>query len=201
MSKTLEKGLEDKREKNNKFQWFVMVIFIPVLFAITIALIVLTFAGVNVFEKGKQIGEHIPFISGMLNKDSNTAIKEYESKMTSLEAVIKDKEGQIDQLSNKIEAQADEKDKLLLEQERLQQEIGELKQIQDDNKKAFKEIVHTYETMSPKSAAPIILKMKDDEAVHILSQISNESLAQILEQMPPANAAKYTEKLSALQTN
>ncbi|WP_433749736.1 MotE family protein [Falsibacillus pallidus] len=201
MNKTLEKGLEEKKEKNNKFQWFVMVIIIPVLFAIAITLIVLTFAGVNVFEKGKQIGENIPIISGMIHKDSKTTIKEYESKMTNLEAVIKDKEAQIDQLSNKIETQADEKDKLLLEQERLQQEIGELKQIQDDNKKAFKEIVHTYETMSPKSAAPIILKMKDDEAVHILSQISNESLAQILEQMPPENAAKYTEKLSAIQTN
>ena len=83
-----------------------------------------------------------------------------------------------------------------LQKTQLEQQIDELKQIQEQNKRDFKEIVTTYETMSAKNAAPIILNLKDDEAVKILSSISPDVLSKIMENMPATRAAKYTELLS-----
>ena len=68
--------------------------------------------------------------------------------------------------------------------------------IQEENKRAFREIVKTYETMSAKSAAPIISNMDTSEAVKILTNIKPESLAAIMEKLPAEEAAKYTELLT-----
>lgn len=188
---------EQKEEKqSNKLQWF-LVIFIPLLFAIMIALVVAQVAGVNVFEKTKEISEKLPFVSSIANKKVNKSLKNYEDKIITLQAQIENKDAQMSQLQNKFDSQDNEKKQLLLEQQRLEDEIEELKQIQNENKKAFKEIVSTYETMSAKSAAPIILKMNDDEALKILSNLKAETLAKIMEKMPADRAAKYTEMLSS----
>ena len=42
-------------------------------------------------------------------------------------------------------------------------------------KSNFKEIVSTFETMSAKKAAPIITRMKDDEAITILSSLKPDT--------------------------
>ena len=48
--------------------------------------------------------------------------------------------------------------------------------------------------MSPKA---VILNLKDDDAVRILSSVKPATLASILEKMPPADAAKYTGLITA----
>jgi flagellar motility protein MotE (MotC chaperone) len=87
-------------------------------------------------------------------------------------------------------------EKFQLEKDRLLQEIDDLQAIQAENKRAFKDIVRTYETLSAKKAAPIITKMTNDEALKILTNIKAETLAGILENMQPEDAAKYTQLLT-----
>ncbi|MBS8263462.1 hypothetical protein DYI25_03285 [Mesobacillus boroniphilus] len=193
----MAQSLEEKESQDvNKFQWFLYVIAIPTLFAIVIALVALSFLGINIFETAKEIGGKVPVISQYVKEERQPSIEEFEKDIISLEAEIKDREAKMEQLQSKI----DSKDTLLkrmeLEKTQLQAQIEELTAIQEENKRAFREIVKTYETMSAKSAAPIISKMDTDEAVKILTNIKPESLAAIMEKLPAEEAAKYTELLT-----
>jgi flagellar motility protein MotE (MotC chaperone) len=195
MGKTAEK---EKNEKTtSRFQWVLFAGIIPLLFAVVIALLVMTVAGVNIFEKAKAAGEKIPFISSMIPTDAKEEAAKLEERVLTLQTEIEEKNSEITSLQGKIDSQEKDKEGLLLEQEQLHAEIEELQQIQQENKRAFKEMVSTYESMSAKSAAPVLLKMKNEEAVKILSNIKPAALAKILEKMPPEDAAKYTELLSA----
>lgn len=99
-----------------------------------------------------------------------------------------------------MEEKEAEADKLLLEQERLESSIEEDAEGNPENNKEakpdIKEIKAVYETMAPKKAALIILEMKEEESLNILSNLSTESLARILEKMPPDRAAAFSQKLS-----
>ncbi|WP_210363821.1 hypothetical protein [Bacillus sp. REN3] len=194
MGKSIE---EKENQRENRFQWFLFVIVIPTLFAIVIALVVLTFAGINVFQTAKDIGAKLPFVSKMVEDTKQPSIEEYEKNIIRLEAEIKDGEAKMEQLQSKIESKDLQVERLELEKSQLEAQIEELTAIQQDNKRAFREIVKTYESMSAKSAAPIIAEMKNEEAVRILTNIKPDALAAIMEKLPAAEAAKYTEMLTS----
>lgn len=180
----------------NKFQWFIFTGLIPTLFAILIVLIVLSFAGINVFEKAKEYGEKVPFISSFIEEDTNKSEEEWETSLLELEAEIKDREAQIENLLTKLDGKDKEVERGKLEVEQLQLQVAELVAIQEENKRAFKDIIKTYETMSAKKAAPIISQMNEQEALKILTTIKSDTLAAILESLEPEKAAKYTEMLT-----
>ncbi|MDP4169540.1 MAG: MotE family protein [Bacillota bacterium] len=198
MDKTIENN-DDK--KYSPFQWFIYIIFIPLLFAITVALIVFTFAGVNVFESAKDIGKKIPVIGSVFEGSSQKNDAENKRKTIELEGQVEDRDAKITQLQSQME----EKDRNIklgqLENQRLQQEIDSLNAIQNDNKRAFKDIVSTFESMSAKKAAPIITKMSNTEALKILKNINPEILSAIMQSMDPVQAAKYTEMLTNMNEN
>lgn len=187
-----EEALLEEEKSGNKFLWFIYVVVIPLLFAIVIALIVTTIAGINVFEKAKELGEKTHILSA--NNATNRS-KADEDKIISLNAEIQNKDTQIENLQKQLDSGDNEKQQLLLEQKRLQQQIASLQKSQAQSTKDFKEIVSSYESMNPKNAAPIILQMKDENAVKILSKLSSEALASILEKMPADRVMKYTEML------
>lgn len=181
-----------EEKSGSKFLWFIYVVVIPLLFAIVIALIVSTFAGINVFEKAKELGVKTHILS---KNNVSSRSKADEEKIISLNAEIQNKDTQIENLQKQLDSKDNEKQQLVLEQNRLQEQIASLQKSQAQSTKDFKEIVSSYESMNPKSAAPIILQMKDENAVKILSKLSSEALASILEKMPANRAAKYTEML------
>lgn len=193
MSKNQEE-LEEQPVK--RFQWFLYVIVIPSLFAVVIALVVLSFAGINVFKTASELGGKIPFLSGLVKEDKQPSVEEYEKNIIDLEAEIQDREAKIDQLQGKIESKDTTVDRLELEKTQLQAQIDELLAIQEENKRAFRDIVKTYESMSAKKAAPIIAEMETNEAVKILTNIKAESLAAIMEKLPAKDAARFTELLT-----
>ncbi|MCR2820718.1 MotE family protein [Lederbergia panacisoli] len=195
MEKTFKN--QNMEKEPGMFHRFIFWFLIPLLFALFLGLLIASVAGVNIFQKAKEISEKVPVIANMIDDKEKFNALEYDEKIISLDAEILNKNAQIDQLKSQLEKYDFDKERFLLEKERLEKTIEELRLIQDENKRAFKEIISTYEAMTPKSAAPIILEMSDDEAVKVLSNISTESLAKIMEKMPPDRAAKYLEKLSA----
>ncbi|PLT34210.1 MotE family protein [Bacillus sp. V5-8f] len=201
----MEKPSENEEKEYNRFQWFIFVVLIPLIFTIAIVLIVLTVAGVNVLDEGKKIGEKLPFVSSMVNKGDNEKGKaestvQYEKKLTELEAEIDKNQDEIMKLEEMVDSRDQTIERNELEKEQLQKQIDELQGSQDDSKQAFNEIIRTYETMSAKKAAPIITKLGDDEAVKILSSIKADTLAGIMEQMEPEDAARLTNKLAESST-
>ncbi|CAM3740093.1 MotE family protein [Mesobacillus thioparans] len=187
---------EKENQRESKFQGFLLVVAIPILFAIVVALVTLSFLGINIFETAKDIGGKVPFLSEIVKEEKQPSVEEFQKNIVSLEAEIKDREAKVEQLQSKIDSRDTQLKRIELEKAQLQAQIEELTAIQEENKRAFREIVKTYETMSAKSAAPIISKMKTEEAVKILSNIKPESLAAIMEKLPADEAAKYTELLT-----
>ncbi|WP_064093709.1 MotE family protein [Rossellomorea aquimaris] len=194
MAKGLEQGKEGK--SYNRFQSVLFIVFIPLLFAITIGLVVMTVAGINVFEKAQSISSDIPLLSKVIPSDTKENVDQLEDRLISLQASIEDKEAKILQLQSEIDRKETDNEQLQATIEQQKNELEELRQIGEENKRAFKEVVSTFESMSAKSAAPVLMNMEDEDAIKILSSIKPDTLGDILEKMPPADAAMYTELLS-----
>ncbi|WP_071396940.1 MotE family protein [Bacillus tuaregi] len=193
----MEKLLEEQEEKKySKLQWFLVVIVIPTLFAITVAVLVLTVAGINVFEKANEYRDKIPFVPTREEINIKQALKEAESTVTKLELEIENREAAIAKLESKIEGKDQEIETLLQEKEHLQAEIEDLMLAQKEGQQSFQAIVNTFETISAKKAAPILVQMNDDEALKILSSLKPDIVAAILEKMNAQDAAKYTALLT-----
>lgn len=192
-----EKFQEEAEEKSySKFQWFIVVIVIPSIFALAVALIVATVAGVNVVDKAKEYSEKIPFLSSGEERKEEKKMEDMEGKLSELRAEVKVREESIAQLQTKLASKDEKIEKLELEKEQLESEIDNLLAVQTDNKREFKDIVKTYETMSAKKAAPIITQMNDKDALEILAHLKSDTLAAIMEQMNAADAAKFTTLLT-----
>lgn len=192
---------EQGSRKASKLQWFLFAFFIPVLLVVTIALLFFTLSGRNIFETAKDYSQKVPLLSNVLNGEKSSTVENMETRLIDLEAEIKDREARIFQLESQIDSKDLQIERAGLEKQRLEQEIEELTAVKEENKRAFKDIVKTYESISAKKAAPILTEMKDEEAVKILSNIKAETLAAIMEKMEPEDAARYTALLTAAKEN
>jgi flagellar protein FlbB len=189
---------EEKKEKTNGI-FKLLYVLIPLLFVSAVMLILAKFADVNVFDKAKEWSEKLPFVSEKNEDNDGADDLVLEERVVTLQAAIKDKETKLSKLQVEFDKSDDEKDKLLKEQERLVEEIARLTNEQDDSKKDFKGIVTTFEKMSAKSAAPVIIKMTDTEAIRILASLKPDTLAAVLEKMAPEDAARYMELMTVEQ--
>ncbi|WP_339163485.1 hypothetical protein MHB50_09995 [Siminovitchia sp. FSL H7-0308] len=197
----MDKSLKDmeQNEKKGVFKKFILWVAVPLLVILLLILVIASIAGINVFEKAKKSMSKVPILSAFTDS-STLSIEEYQKRIVDLEGEIQDKNTQLERLQKKLEEKEAEADKLLLEQERLESSIEEDAEGNPENNKEakpdIKEIKAVYETMAPKKAALIILEMKEEESLNILSNLSTESLARILEKMPPDRAAAFSQKLS-----
>lgn len=178
------------------FKKFFYLFLIPLMFIVALFLILATVTDYNVFKMADTAIEKIPFISSKDDKEvvENSSLN--EEKVVELQAEIQEKEAQITLLQSQIDATAIEKDELLVEQERLLFEIEKLKRSQEETQKEFNEILSTFEKMSAKTAAPILVQMSDTESLRIMSNMKPDTLSAIFTKMSPKDAARYTELLS-----
>lgn len=177
------------------FQGLLIWVLIPLLFVTMVLLIIANVADVNIFDKAKQLTEELPLVGKKAEKEQDSVLTSDE-EFISLNAEIKDREAQLLSVQEELSKSEEEKTSLQAEIDRLKDEIEQLKIQQMDSKREMKEIVTTFENMSPKSAAPVIIKLSDAEAVQLLANLKPETLASILEKMPAEDAAKYTSLLT-----
>ena len=188
---------EQETPKTSRFQWFIFAFLIPILFGITEALMVFTLSGNNIFETAREYSQKVPFLASVIDGDKSHSQEVMEEQLIGLQAEVKDREARISQLESQLDSKDLELERAGLEKQRLEEEISELTAIKEENKRAFKDIVKTYENISAKKAAPILTEMKDEEAVKILSNVNSDTLAAIMEKMNPEDAARYTALLTA----
>jgi flagellar protein FlbB len=198
--KNVELEKDEASEKSySKLLWFLFVVLIPLLFAITLTLVIMTVAGVNVLDAAKQYGEKIPGISQLIQDEQKTSEQILKDRLIEQKATLEEKTLQVKKLEQELENKQKEIDSLKNEIERLNAEM-ETKQksteAEQEQKQTMKDIVKMYESMSAKNAAQIITELSDNDAVTILSSLNSEKAADILEKMDPANAAKYTSLLA-----
>lgn len=183
-------------EKTGVFQKLLLWVLIPLLFTTALVLILAKFADVNVFDKAKELSGDLPFISEKKEDNPVAGDLVLEERVVAMQAEIQDKEAQIFKVQQDLDKSADENEKLLIEQEKLLDEIAVLIRDKDDSKRVFNEIVTTFEQMSAKSSAPVITKMSDAEAIRVLTNLKTATLASILEKMSPEDAAKYMSMMT-----
>jgi flagellar motility protein MotE (MotC chaperone) len=193
VAKNIGKEIETVEETRAKpFQKFLLLVLIPLLIVITLGLIIATATGVNVFEKAKSYTAKIPIVGSLAQKENISNIKNIEKNVNELQNQLNDRNSEITQLQEKLDSKDTELQKAKLDNSQLQQDIKDLNAAQKESKRALKDIVSTYETMSPKKSAPIIAKMADAEALKILTNVKPEVLAAIMENMDPTQAARFT---------
>lgn len=183
-------------KQTNKFKKVLMVVLIPLLFASAVLLIIAKITDVNIFDKTKELSANLPFVSEPKVKEEKGNDPALEERVVTLQAEIKEKEAEAHLLQQQLDTSADEKDALLIEQEKLLHKIESLESGSDLEKQKLTEIISTYEKMSAKSAAPVIINMGDAEGLQILTNLKPATLAAILEKMPPEDAAKYTTMMT-----
>lgn len=193
-----EQEIEGK--KSSKFQAFILVFLVPLLAAITVALIVLNALGYNVFDLTKEYSSKLPFVGQYLEATEIPSIDEYEKKMINLEADILDKEAIMKQLEEELTSKDQVVTNLNEDITKLQAEIELLNEQKLEHTRALSDLVKTYETMASKKAAAILEEMAEEEALQILSKLKSDTLAEVLSKMTPATAAKFTELLSSEAT-
>lgn len=191
-----DEKIVEKKTGARLFQEILLWTLIPLLFTTMVLLIIAYVADVNVFDKAKEWSQALPFVEKKQPDDENGGDLIIEERVFELQAEIQEKEAQLFKLQEDLAKSADEKKSLLDEQKNLLAQIEALKMEKDDYKRDMKEIVSTFEKMSAKSAAPVITKMSDAEAINILSNLKPEVLAPILEKMSPEDAAKYTSLMT-----
>lgn len=54
---------EQETPKTSRFQWFIYAFLIPILFGITVALLIFTITGNNIFDTAKEFTQKVPFIA------------------------------------------------------------------------------------------------------------------------------------------
>ncbi|WP_143560982.1 MULTISPECIES: MotE family protein [unclassified Sporosarcina] len=178
------------------FQILLAWIIIPLMFTTAVVLIIAKVADVNVFDQAKEWTSKVPFLEQKETDEKVEGDLILEERVISLQAEIQEKEAQLFEVQDELTQVKDSNETLVIEKEKLNEEIEKLKLAQSESTRDFKEIVTTYEQMSAKSSAPVITKMGDAEAVQILSSLKPATLASILEKMSPEDAAKYTSMLT-----
>ncbi|MCM3637875.1 hypothetical protein M3152_09075 [Sporosarcina luteola] len=191
-----DEKIVEKKKGTRLFQEVLLWTLIPLLFTTMVLLIIAYVADVNVFDKAKEWTQSLPFTEEKQVDDEKGSDLIIEERVVELQAEIQEKEAQLFKLQEDLSKSADEKKSLLDEQKSLLGQIEALKTEKDDYKRDMKEIISTFEKMSAKSAAPVITKMSDAEAIQLLSNLKPEVLAPILEKMSPEDAAKYTSLMT-----
>lgn len=187
-----------KNKSSGNFLTIMLFVLIPLLAVSAVFLIIAKFTDVNVFDKMKEMTSKLPFVESEVKRDEDIGSDNIilEERVVNLQAEIQEKEAQLFKLQQELDISAEEKQELLQKQEELLYEIELLQLEKDDTKRKFTEIVSTFEKMSAKSAAPVLAKMNDTEAVRILTSLKPDTLAAILEKMSPEDAARYTSIMS-----
>lgn len=181
-------------QKNKKsFSKIIAAIFFPLIFLITLLLIVLTLSGVNVFEEAEKYASRI---SGLSTPASSEGQNSEASEMDRLQAVIANKEAEMEELQSEADSKQNQINELEQQVVQLRADLEEARS-EDGNNENSKaaEMAQSFQVMDPEEAAPILENMNQNLAVQVLNDVASEERGEILGQMDPEAAANIASML------
>ncbi|WP_062197856.1 MotE family protein [Massilibacterium senegalense] len=195
----------DEKKLTSGFKKFIVLVFIPIIFAIVVVIIFFSIIGVDVFGKIQNIASNIPGISKLVTDE-----KEQPSEKDKLKFQVEEQQAKINQLTKELEKKEKKVNELEQKSTQLEQEKQTLTQEQSANQeiqnmdtqknidadKELKDAAKTYSSMSSQKAADILTVMKREEAVLIMKQMRTDTRASILQKMEPVDAADFTKRLA-----
>jgi flagellar motility protein MotE (MotC chaperone) len=188
--------MKAENQEYSKLQWFIMVILIPVIFAIILFSIILSFMGLSVIDEGKQLASKTPFLSKYVKTEEQLVEEVEKVNIDELTAKISTHLTEIGVLEQKLTAKDNEIQVFQDEIELLLAQLEDQEAAEVDITTEYKEIAKLYETMSAKNAASILIELPEDEAVVHLSFMKTDARAAIFAKMAPDKAAQLILQLS-----
>lgn len=196
--------MENKKQDYGKFQWFFFVVFIPIIFTVTLVVVILSVAGFDVLGKTKAVLAEVPVVEKLfkdekqgVSDDEVAEVKEAAQQIEEkkeLEQTIKEQTSMITALEKDVTIKEKEIQTLNQEIKSLEAQIEVINKAESENKS--KDIAKLYDNMSSKKAAEIIPNLKEADAMLILTSLDDKQVADILTRMTVEDAVKYTNLLS-----
>jgi flagellar motility protein MotE (MotC chaperone) len=181
--------LMKQNEKSSKIVWFLLVIAVPAIFAVTVFGIVLSFMGVNVIEEAKNTGKKIPIVKNVLN-DEAPAVAVSQSTEKQWKAKFDEQEDYIKILSADLQKKEKEVSTLKSDIALLEKQVEDAEtSVKADENEQLKKL---YEAMSAKDAAAVMTEMNNNEVLGILTLLQAETQAAILSKLDAKRAAELT---------
>ncbi|MQR96521.1 MotE family protein [Fictibacillus phosphorivorans] len=178
-----------QNEKSSKMVWFLLVVFVPFVFALTVFGIVLSFMGVNVWEEAKSTGKNIPIIKNVLSEKTEVAVtnnvqeKQWKSKFDEQEDYIKVLSADLQKKEKEV---TDLKSNIALLEKQVEDAETTVKEEENEQVKKI------YEAMSAKDAAAVMSEMNNNQIMGILILLQSETQAAILAKLDAKRAAELT---------
>lgn len=199
--------MEKEKKEYGKLQWFFFVILIPIIFTLTLVIVILSVAGFDVFGKTKMALAEIPVVEKLFKdeeketkdtsgKDVSEAATDNEAKAEKLklEQKIDEQDIEIDALEKDLSLKEKEVQNLNQEVKSLEEQLESLDNVEPEKKS--RDIAKLYDNMSSKKAAEIIPNLKEAEAMLILTSLDDKQVADILTKMSVEDAVKYTNLIA-----
>jgi len=185
-----------KKNRMNPLIWFLIAIVIPVVYAIFLAYIIFSMAGIDATGWVKDKVSNVPVVSSLVTTEEDKDLQKQNEK---LQLTIEEKDSEVEQLTadvDNLEGVIDqlEKDVLKLKKSADNEEVDP--QDEENNEKdLLKQTSQTFKDMDPEQAAHIIQRLKEESALSVLDNLSNKVRGKILEEMDPEKAAELTQSL------
>lgn len=125
-----------------------------------------------------------------IQEELETELEQKEKKINELTQENKKLENKLNSRESKLE----DKQSTI---EDLEQQLADLESQQQKRKNRIKKLVAMYQAMDAANVAQIITELKDDLVIRILQELEEEHAGDILSQLPPQEAARYSAILSS----
>lgn len=204
---------EEVEESGSGFSRFLFFVT-PILFTVVLLGVLLSLLNNNIRDSLFDIGNKIPVIKNIVpdpeGSEDEKKAEEAKNQEKSTDATVKELKQQVAEKEADLEAAnrhaAEQESKVKELQEQLnvvqQQEIQQQQSAeQEAYQKEVKKLSQLYAQMSPSKAAAILGNLTIEESIQMLSVMSNENKAAILEKMDPKKAADISIRLKDVTTS
>ncbi|WP_167260051.1 MotE family protein [Alkalibacillus almallahensis] len=183
---------QNKETNTSKFQWFLFVIIIPVIFAITLVLIISTFAGVNPIEKAQEYGSQMPVVGSFVSTPEEET---QEQQLANHEATIQDQKATIDELEATINTKDQEIEELSNEINQLTEQLESQEETQASREESISQLARSFTEMNEENAASVMANMEQSVVLDILEGMNDGERGTILAEMDAELAATLSNAL------
>ncbi|MET3682137.1 flagellar motility protein MotE (MotC chaperone) [Alkalibacillus flavidus] len=180
------------KENASKLQWFLFVIVIPIIFAVTLVLIIATFAGVNPIEKAREYGSQMPIVNSFVTSPEE---ENYEEQLANYEATVQDQEATISEQEATINSQTQEIEELNAQIAQLQEQLEEDQNDQASRDETVSRLTRSFSEMDATRAAEVMTEMEQAVVLDVLAQMNDTARGSILAEMDPELAANLSNAL------
>lgn len=192
----MAKNKNIKKNRMNPLIWFLIAIVIPVIFAIVLAYIIFSMAGIDATGWVKDKVSNVPVVSSLVTTEEDKDLQKQNEK---LQLTIEEKDTEVEQLTadvDNLEGVIDQLEKEVLKLKKsADNEEADHQDEENSEKDALKQTSQTFKDMDPEQAAHIIQRLKEESALSVLDNLSNKVRGKILEEMDPEKAAELTQSL------